>query len=102
MLSRWTNFACATGIFAAALISAGGAEVKITPRHDPIDQLFRRAPMAESARSIVVNLATNLHAAFDTERGRIHTIWKGGPLNLWGPPYSNAKAPFICDFEGAR
>ena len=58
--------------------------------------------MAQSARSVVVNLATNLHAAFDTELGRVHTIWKGGPLNLWGPPYSNTKSPFICDFEGER
>ncbi|MGZ8919973.1 MAG: PQQ-dependent sugar dehydrogenase, partial [Limisphaerales bacterium] len=82
--------------------SASGAEHKLVPRHDPVDQLFRRAPMPQSARSVVVNLATNLHAAFDTELGRVHTIWKGGPLNLWGPPYSNTKSPFICDFEGER
>ena len=58
--------------------------------------------MAQSARSIVVNLGTNLHAAFDAELGRVHTIWKGEPLNLWGPPYSNTKSPFICDFDGER
>jgi glucose/arabinose dehydrogenase len=102
MLSRWRNFAFSIGIFAVILFAGRAAETKVVPRHDPPDQLFRRAPMAESARSIVVNLATNLHVAFDTERGRIHTIWKGGPLNLWGPPYSNAKTPFICDFEGER
>ncbi|HEX7862396.1 MAG TPA: hypothetical protein VF773_18810 [Verrucomicrobiae bacterium] len=86
----------------AALVSTESfpAEPKLVPRHDPPDQLFRRAPMAESARSIVVNLSTNLHAAFDAELCRVHTIWRGGPLNLWGPPYSGAKSKFICDFGG--
>src|SRR5688572_2372308 len=87
-------------LFALGHDLAHAAEAKLTPRHDPPGQLFRRAPMAESARSVVVNLGTNLHAAFDTELARIHTIWKGGPLNLWGPPYSNSKSPFICDFDG--
>jgi len=58
--------------------------------------------MAESARSVAVKFGTNLHAAFDTELGRVHTIWRGGPLNLWGPPYSHTKSPFISDFEGQR
>ena len=89
-------------IFFGCRLAAMGAEQTPTPRHDPLDQLFRRAPMAESARSIVVNLGTNLHAAFDTERARVHTIWKGGPLNLWGPPYSHSKSPFIANFEGER
>ena len=83
-------------------LAAGAANPKpnLTPRHDPLDQPFRRAPMAESARSIVINLDTNLHAAFDTELARIHALWRGGPLNLWGPPYSHTKSPFICNFEG--
>jgi hypothetical protein len=83
-----------------AFCEAPAAEPKLTPRHDPAEQLFRRAPMAESSRSIVVNLASNLHYAFDPDLGRVHTIWSGGPLNLWGPPYSYAKSPFICDFNG--
>lgn len=90
----------------ALLLSVLGAthaaEPKPIARHDPPGQLFRRAPMAQSARSVVVNLATNLHAAFDTELGRLHTVWKGGPLNLWGPPYSHSKSPFIADFEGEQ
>jgi glucose/arabinose dehydrogenase len=58
--------------------------------------------MAESTRSIVINLTTNLHAAFDTEHGRVHTIWLGEPLNLFGPPYSHTKTPAICTFDGER
>src|SRR5688572_12082706 len=87
----------------AALLTAlspFAAEKLARPRHDPPDQLFRRAPMAQSARSIVVNLGTDLHYAFDSELARVHTVWVGGPLNLWGPPYSYAKTPFICDFDG--
>ena len=90
--------------FILAIVSSAlpvtAAQQKLTSRHDPADQLFRRAPMAQSARSIVVPLQTDFHAAFDAELGRIHTIWRGGPLNLWGPPYSHAKSPFICDFDG--
>jgi glucose/arabinose dehydrogenase len=102
MLSRWRKLALAIGVFADMVFATRAAETKLVARHDPADQLFRRAPMAESARSVVVSLETNLHAAFDTELGRVHTIWRGGPLNLWGPPYSNSKSPFICDFEGER
>lgn len=90
------------GVMLAPCWIVAAAETRLTPRHDPLDQLFRRAPMAESARSVVVNLGTNLHAAFDAELGRVHTMWKGGPLNLWGPPYSHAKSRFVCDFEGER
>ena len=75
---------------------------RVKPRHDSPEQLFRRAPMAQSARSIVVNFSTNLHLAFDAELCRVHTVWLGGPLNLYGPPYSNTKTPFICDFDGRR
>lgn len=73
----------------------------LRPRHDPPEQPFRRAPMAESARSIVVNPAPDLHYAFDPDLNRVHTVWQGGPINLWGPPYSYSKDRFICDFEGA-
>jgi hypothetical protein len=99
MRSKWPFFWL---LFCAVAAPAGlnAAEPKLKPRHDPPEQLFRRAPMAESARSIVVNLATNLHYAFDPDLGRVHTVWMGGPLNLWGPPYSYGKAPFICDFQG--
>lgn len=88
--------------FAAAAFCAVAvlAAEERPPRHDPPGQLFRWAPMAQASRSIVVNLATNLHLAFDADLCRIHTIWRGGPLNLWGPPYSHSKSPFICDFEG--
>lgn len=82
------------------VITALGADT-LSPRHDSPGQLFRRAPMAESSRSIVVNLATNLHLAYDADLCRIHTVWRGGPLNLWGPPYSHSKSPFICNFDGA-
>src|SRR5690242_7494969 len=85
---------------AAAIVCVNAAEPQLKPRHDRPEQLFRRAPMAESARSIAVNLATNLYFAFDSDLCRVHTVWMGGPLNLWGPPYSYAKAPFICDFQG--
>lgn len=76
------------------------AEAARRPRHDPPGQPFRRAPMAQASRSIVINLGSNLHLAFDADLCRVHTVWIGGPLNLWGPPYSGAKSPFICDFEG--
>ena len=66
------------------------------PRFDPPDQLFRRAPMAQSSRSVVVNITTNLHLAFDTEKCRVHTVWTGPGLQLFGPPYHGAKTPFIC------
>jgi len=56
--------------------------------------------MAQSTRSIAVNLTTNLHLAFDSDLCRLHTIWQGDSLNLWGPPYSGTKSPFICDFNG--
>src|SRR5437667_11036022 len=68
--------------------------------HDPSDQPFRRAPMAESSRSIVIPLATNLHLAFDAQCLRTHTVWSGPGLNLRGPPYTGEKSPFLCDFEG--
>src|SRR5439155_26791200 len=68
--------------------------------HDPSDQPFRRAPMAESSRSIVIPLATNLHLAFDAQCLRTHTVWTGAGLNLLGPPYTGQKSPFLCNFNG--
>ena len=69
-------------------------------KRDPTDQPFRRAPMAESPRSIVIPLATNLHWAFDAQLLRTHTVWSGPGLNLRGPPYTAEKNPFLCDFSG--
>ena len=69
-------------------------------KRDPIDQLFRRAPMAGSPRSIVIAMATNLHLAFDAHLLRTHTVWSGPGLNLRGPPYTGQKTPFLCDFTG--
>src|SRR5437667_1029002 len=68
------------------------------PKRDPIDQPFRRAPMAESSRSIVIPLATDLHLAFDAQLLLTHTVLSGPGLNLRGPPYTGAKSPFLCDF----
>jgi glucose/arabinose dehydrogenase len=72
-----------------------------TPKHDPADQPFRRAPMAESSRSIALALATNLHVAFDTQLLRTHTAWQGSSLNLFGPPYHGGKSPFLCTYDGS-
>src|ERR1041384_7352888 len=60
----------------------------VPPRHDPDDQLFRYAPMEEASRSLVLQLATNVHLAFDTELLRSHTVWQGASLNLYGTPYT--------------
>src|SRR5439155_18407473 len=67
---------------------------------DSMYQPCRRAPMAESPRSIVIPLATNLHLAFDARLLRTHTLWSGPGLNLRGPPYAGQKSPFLCDFDG--
>src|SRR5205823_5836402 len=70
------------------------------PKRDPIDLPFRRAPMAESSRSVVIALATNLHLAFDAHLLRTHTVWTGAGLILLGPPYTGQKSPFLCNFNG--
>ena len=70
--------------------------------HDSADIPFRRAPMAQSSRSIVVPLATNLHLAFDAQLLRTHTLWQGDSLNLFGPPYTGTATRFVCDFTGPR
>src|SRR6185295_16195758 len=71
------------------------------PKHDPLEQPFRRAPMSLSTRSVAINLSSNLHLAFDTELLRTHTVWEGEPLNVWGTPYHGGKDKFYCDFNGS-
>ncbi|MFM8469343.1 MAG: hypothetical protein ACKODH_05150 [Limisphaerales bacterium] len=78
------------------------APAAIVAAHDSADLPFRRAPMAQSSRSIVVPLTTNLHLAFDAQLLRTHTVWRGDPLNLYGPPYTGTSARFDCDFTGTR
>lgn len=57
--------------------------------------------MSQSARTIVLNLDANLHAAFDTELCRVHTAWTGTGVQLFGPPYSGSKSPFLAQPGGA-
>src|SRR6266404_7942030 len=89
-----------TAIVLASLIGGAPACGAADGRRDPPDQPFRRAPMAESSRSIVIPLATNLHWAFDAQLLRTHTVWAGPGLNLRGPPYTAEKSPFLCDIVG--
>src|SRR2546430_17138191 len=56
--------------------------------------------MAESSRTVVIALATNLPLAFDAHLLRTHTVWTGAGLNLLGPPYTGQKSPFLCNFNG--
>ena len=74
--------------------------LRAQPHRDPAGQPFRRAPMAEAARSIVIPLATNLHVAFDTELFRTHTAWSGPGLGLHGQPFDGGTNRFLCDFPG--
>ena len=80
----------------APMAWAAPKKPQLLPTFDPPDQLFRMAPMPQSSRSIVVPLSKTIHLAFDTELCRIHTVWKGGPLKLFGPCYHGGKRPFIC------
>jgi glucose/arabinose dehydrogenase len=80
----------------APMAWAAPKKPQLLPTFDPPDQLFRMAPMPQSSRSIVVPLSNTIHLAFDTELCRIHTVWKGGPLKLFGPCYHGGKRPFIC------
>ena len=83
--------------------AAAGAAPKaatVTPRHDPPDMPFRAAPTPAATRSIAIAVSTNLHVGFDTDLCRIHTVWRGRGLNLYGPQYSFAKSPFISTFNG--
>jgi glucose/arabinose dehydrogenase len=70
-------------------------------RRDPIGQEFRRAPMAESSRTIAIPLSTNLHIAFDVHLLRTHTAWAGEGLNVYGPPFHGGKSPFLCTYDGS-
>ncbi|MHB8520634.1 MAG: PQQ-dependent sugar dehydrogenase [Limisphaerales bacterium] len=56
--------------------------------------------MAESSRSIAINLVANLHVTFDATLLRTSAAWSGPGLNLSGPPYTGRKVPFICNYEG--
>ena len=69
--------------------------------HDSPDLAFRRAPMKEASRSIVIPLADDLHLAFDAGLLRTHTIWKGPGLNVYGPPFTGSKTPFLCTYTGS-
>lgn len=70
------------------------------PRHDPLDNPFRNAPMSSAVRSVIVPLGTNHFIAFDTELLRTHVAWEGKPLNLWGAVYHGAKDKFYSDYNG--
>ncbi|MFA6543525.1 MAG: hypothetical protein WCS99_03815 [Limisphaerales bacterium] len=104
--------ACLGCLFILRLTASAQAPAKASPKtaapatipaaHDPADLPFRRAPMAQSSRSIVVPLATNLHLAFDTQLLRTHAVWQGESLNLFGSPYTGTSARFVCDFTGTR
>jgi len=72
----------------------------LPPAFDPPDQLFRMAPMPQSSRSVAIPLSRHLFLAYDTKLCRIHSVWKGGPLKLFGPGYHGGKRPFICQPNG--
>ncbi len=89
-------------VLATALATSHAAPkpAAVTPRHDPPDMPFRAAPTPAATRSIAIAVSTNLHVGFDTDLCRIHTVWRGRGLNLYGPQYSFAKSPFISTFDG--
>jgi glucose/arabinose dehydrogenase len=101
------NILSAAFLFAAGQVVFAQVPPKPAPAvvpafHDPSDLPFRRAPMAQSGRSIVVSFGTNLHLAFDAQLLRTHTVWQGDSLNLYGPPYNGTSTRFVCDFTGTR
>ncbi len=98
--SRSTNFLFVSIVLATILELRPTAAPALVPAHDPADQLFRVAPMAQSARTVVATLSSNLFLAFDMELLRTHTVWRGQSLNLFGPPYSRTKEPFLCSYSG--
>ena len=71
---------------------------EITPHHDPLEQVFRYAPMPKSTRSIILNL-NGIQFAFDSKNLRTHTAWEG-KLDLYGPQYTHSKKPFIAQVNG--
>ena len=90
-------------LFALAIsLNAAKKKPNLPPAHDPVDQLFRMAPMTKSSRSLVVNLSNNLHLAYDMQNMRIHSVWRGKGLDLYGPCYHGGKRPFICHPNGVR
>jgi len=90
-------------LFALTLgLAAAKKKPILPPVQDPSDQLFRMAPMTKSSRSLVVNLSNNLHLAYDTQNMRIHSVWRGKGLDLYGPCYHGGKRPFICHPNGDR
>ena len=86
----------------APMTWAAPKKPQLPPTFDPADQLFRMAPMPQSSRSIYVPLSKTIHLAFDTKLCRIHTVWKGSPLKLFGPCYHGGKRPFICLPNGEK
>jgi glucose/arabinose dehydrogenase len=86
----------------APMMWAAPKKPQLPPAFDPPGQLFRMAPMPQTSRSIIVPLSKTIHLAFDTELCRIHTVWKGGPLKLFGPAYHGGKRPFICQPNGEK
>lgn len=85
------------GLFVGLVCGSGAAQ----PAQDSPDLAFRRAPMKESSRSIVIPLAKDLHLAFDAELLRTHTIWQGPGLDVYGPPFTGSKTPFLCTYSGS-
>ena len=76
-----------------------GQTKKITPYNDPNGQKFRYTPMRKSTRSITTYLNNEIQLAFDTEKLRTHSVWKG-KLDLFGPQYTHSKRPFIAQING--
>ena len=55
--------------------------------------------MRKSTRSITAYLDNEIQLAFDTEKLRTHSVWKG-KLDLFGPQYTHSKRPFIAQING--
>lgn len=99
MLNR--IYAILVGVLVFSLgLKGASKKPNLPPVQDPADQLFRMAPMTKSSRSLVVNLSNDLHLAYDTQNIRIHTVWHGKGLDLYGPCYHGGKRPFICHPNG--
>ena len=95
MFSKPTQFLIAgLAVFTQAL----GQAKTVEPARDPSGQLYRHAPMPKATRTVVLPLG-QIQYAFDTERLRPHTVWKG-KLDLYGPQYAHAKRPFIAQPNG--
>lgn len=75
---------------------------EVQPWMDGDDQPFRWAPMQEASRSLVLHLTDEIHYAFDTVNLRPHTVWQGKGLELYGPPYTHHKKPFLARKQGVE